>query len=131
MTRYRLSNRQRKELLVRGAELRIALPAPPEDADALAWSREVLPRDVAHMIVSADETELLVEPTIQVRRPETLTELLGAIVPETQARAWGVCVAAIVVTLRPADCRHPGRPEPQWPQDVIVEGRLLLGGDPE
>jgi len=59
---YRLSARQRKELIERGTCLHLAIPAPPRrDYDPLAFARLALP-EVKGLIVSAEEREVSVRP---------------------------------------------------------------------
>lgn len=119
---YHLSNRQRKELLVRGVRLRIALPVPPHDVDdPLDWARSVLASDVRDLAVQADECELAVAA---IRSPgDTLTSHLGAIVSEDDDRLIQY-VAAIVVTLEPANPRHDAH-SVQWPASVDYRGERL------
>ena len=117
---YTLSNRQRKELFVRSRPLDLALPAPPLDElpDPAAWARSVLPPDVAALVRSAEETEVLVAPQPADTAPATLNDLLGEIreAGGTGGR-WCVWVAVVAVRLAPAHLRH------------AVAGPLL-GGEP-
>lgn len=121
---YHLSNRQRKELLVRGAELSLALPVPlhPVD-DPLDWARSVLPTDLRDLAVSADEEEVFVNPDCP---PGGLAGLIGALVPEPDGATYVITVAVIVVTLQPATCRRRGS-KIQWPAEVLFRGRTIPG----
>lgn len=91
--RFRLSNRQRKEL-DRGAMLRIALPAPVhEPPDLRRWVRDSLPDVPPTWLRDISEREIVVRPG---------DGTLGTILKEEQLESlpedWLVlCVAVVVV----------------------------------
>ncbi len=122
---YRLSNQQRKKLLIRGTAIRIALPVPPYDyGDPLEWARSVLPEDVVPLAREASEQELYVSA---IRSPgDTLTQHLGHIIHEMLETSPVLVqvVIAIVVDLVPVSVR--GRDQKiQWPHKVLFLGQLL------
>lgn len=116
---YRLSNRQRKELLVRGQQLTILLPASADTSDqtpARDWAARLLPPDVAPLVHSADWDEAIVTPT---RDRAGLSRILGRILAEGDAaQHWHSVVIVCRVTLRPLDCRGVLE-RPQWPESVV------------
>jgi len=127
--KYHLSNRQRKEIFVRGAELTIALPLPIEDCDdVLAWARSVLGDVDSQDIAEAREDEVVVRAT--VRAESGLPKLLGKIVRDEERRApgeWHYAAAVILVTVRHAG-REPRRTytHPQWPGgSLLVDGQKI------
>jgi len=127
--KYHLSNRQRKEIYVRGAELTIALPLPVEDhEDLLAWARSVLgdvdPEDVAE----AREDEVIVHATL--RGENGLPKLIGKIVRNADDRLpgqWHYAAAVILVTIRHAGHEIRHAPDyPQWPGgSLVVDGHKI------
>lgn len=120
--RYELSDRQRKEILVRGSQLRIALPVPPYDLeDPLVWARDVLPADIRQLAISAEEAEIAVKAMRTTTAVPTLTSHLGEIV-EDDTHMYCQTVVVVVVTLRPQHCRRDF-PRVQWPLRVHYHGR--------
>lgn len=118
---YHLSNHQRREILVRGTELRIALPAPPKmPGGAKEWAKSVLESDIAGLVTVAEETELWVNPNSLV---DGLTGLIGEIT-EPSPTAFVICVVAIVVTLTPTNKRRQST-KPRWPVSVEFFGKQL------
>ena len=119
---YHLSNSQRKELLLRGQQIELALPVPPHRTpDPLAWARSVLPRDIAPLATAA-RVEALWVAAIRSPAPN-LTGHLGRIVPDPIGT---LCqrVQAVIVTLTPAD--HRGTREGlSWPLEVRFGDDLL------
>ena len=112
--KFRLSNNQRKNLLVRGQPLRIALPYPwDRQDDLLGWSRRVLDED-GGLIQSA--THDLVWVTHPVGTG--LASLMGAIChgqPFHDQLTWPI--AAVVCLLQPPhpiSVRHAPA-KVQWP----------------
>lgn len=124
---YHLSTAQRKSLLIQGQPITLLLPVPPiEIDDPLDWAQTVLPGDFRSLIRSAKEEEALVEPpAARSRLPQTITELIGAIADES-SRTWLITVIVIRVTLAPENPRHGAKP-PQWPANVTLDGKKLLG----
>lgn len=116
---YRLSNRQRKELLVRGQQLTILLPASADTSDdtsAREWAARLLPDDVAPLIHSAEWGEAIVTPS---HDRTGLSSVLGRILAEEEAaRHWHSVIIVARVVLRPHDCRGVME-RPQWPESVV------------
>ena len=128
---YHLSNRQRKELTQRAAELLIALPLPVEETgDLLAWARSVLANVDAQDVAAAEEGEIVVRPAVERTIPG-LAGVLGSIVPEretTRSDVWQYAMPVVLVTLRPAGkSRRHRYSHPQWPGgSVAVQGRVVF-----
>jgi hypothetical protein len=118
--KFRLSNRQRKELMIRGAELRIAIPAPAYEYDAAEYFARVV--DVGGAtIVSVEEDEMHVGlPTGRGDLSESDRRLGEPLVcdppPEILTGVWLVLVA----TLRGPDKVRRRYDRPIWP-GMIVE----------
>lgn len=114
---YRLSNRQAKELLVRGQQLVIYLPCPavPDPGDARDFARSSL--DVEqHLVDDADWVDVAVQPGAG---GEGLDGLLGQILTDEQAATrWHVTLVVCAATLIPPRCRG-SIDRPQWPGSVI------------
>lgn len=115
---FRLSNRQRKELLLRGTPLLIVLPAPrdcpDDDADVLKWARHALDEDKRY-VTRAYRDDVCVTP----HGGDGLAGVIGQIV---QGRADELCwwVDCILVELDPPTTpRHP-RSRSQWPAAAIT-----------
>lgn len=124
---YLLSNRQRKELMVRGRRLDLAIPSPLHKVpDLVEWAKAVLPTDVHQYVRSAERQAIVVTPRIDGTH-ETLTDVLGAIVvADGSPRRFTAQVIAVVVELSPDNARHSPI-DLQWPIDVVIDGRRLLG----
>lgn len=120
---YLLSNRQRKELFIRGSEIQIAIPAPIFEVDLVEYVEEVFAADVRPTIRSAVEDVVIVRPTSQ-RSGETLTEVLGAIQPDKVAEEHAergdllVTIEVIVVTLCQLETPRNRARSIQWPGEV-------------
>jgi hypothetical protein len=135
---YQLSNEQKKELLIKGRSVQIALPTPHEEPeDLVEWARSVLPRDLQPLVRTAELELVEVRPNLGTRR-NTLTELLGEIIsdiPEDedddrpQPEELTIWMDVCVITLAGNVPRDPdGQPlPPQWPLDVQLGRKLLLG----
>jgi len=119
MATYRLSNRQQKELLIRGQQLTIAVPAPDtDDADfERAFAERSLPEVSEHI------TDAWVQ-LLRVALPGTgdgISRLLGTIIsPHTIAShsQIEVSIEVVIITLRPTRCRGEIK-RVQWPGDKI------------
>ena len=127
---YVLSNGQRKELLVRGRPVLIALPAPPIDVeDPIDWARSMLPADLRGDVVSAEECEVRATPLRgRTHPPTTLTHLLGDIV-DVERTIWTACHQVVLVRLEHGKPRGPAT-SPMWPANVHVDGVPLLPVQP-
>lgn len=115
--RFDLSSRQRKALLERGQPIELALPYPTDQTDPLAWARSMLPDDVRHMAVSADEVEIIVRPTPGVGG---LAGVLGEIRDQHRAGDLGQRVIVLAVRISPPRPRHEPLPL-QWPASAQDE----------
>lgn len=130
MPHYLLSSNQQKELLIRKQKVKVALPAPPEDApDLVAWARSVLPRELSPLVRSAEQEIIEVVPKVySAPAPQqNLTDVLGAIVGPTPPAPGLLIIGvdAVVVLLAPDNPR--GGPAPmKWPGNVIIGGKKLI-----
>lgn len=124
---YTLSNGQRKELMVRGRPVMIALPAPPiEVDDPIDWAKSMLPADLRQCVVSAELREVRVDPTGSRENPPTvLPHIMGSIVTDDH-RGWTVCHVAVVVRLEHSRPTRGTATKLQWPAGVTVDGRPLI-----
>lgn len=127
MPTYLLSNKQRKELMVRGRRLDLALPLPQHPvADLVEWAQSVLPQDLRQYVRSARRATVMAAPKIGASQ-DTLTDVLGTIVHEKPPAWWWVTqILAVVVELAPEHTRHTAI-DLQWPLDVVIDDRRLLG----
>src|SRR3990167_8734167 len=108
-----LPNRQRKDLLIRGTSIKIALPCPP-GVVPLEYARSVL--DVEpELIVAAEEVEIDHAIPIKVKG-DGLTRILGDIDPTEGPTITSI---VIVATLEYGKVRHRS-PVVQWPAELIV-----------
>lgn len=121
---YHLSNGQKKELLIRGRRLRIALPVPPHEVDdPLDWVRSVLDETIAERVTHAVEDEVwCLAPSVTNRSDSTLSAHWGQIVSEPD-RKLCLRVVAVVVTLTPRNCRGT-RPGISWPSHLTFLGEV-------
>lgn len=102
MLGYRLSNRQKKELLVRDRVIEIAIPATadicargdPDSRHLRDWAAARL-ADIAQHIRAAELCDITVEP---MRGGEGLTAILGQI-SEPAAERLQLIVSVVAVTL--------------------------------
>lgn len=128
MIHYRLSNRQRKDLLLRGRPLAIALPIAEEVRDTLAVARRLLPEidgDIGALISHIDLATICVAP-ISGRDGEGLTALLGRIVDEPRHH-WCITHEVLIVEISPRRPRGTMLPL-QWPGAVLRDGEPLAAG---
>jgi hypothetical protein len=123
---FRLSNRQRKELYVRGRSLLIAVPLAGENyvaarRDPLAVARRLLP-DVDETIQSAElgAVEYLVPCSVRPA-PESLTAAIGPI-RKTADGGLGLRAEVLLVWLSHGEPRQTTAAW-QWPQSVVIDGQ--------
>ena len=113
---YRLSNRQQKELLVRGKILKIAIPYDEID-DCLDFAIDSLPEH-ADYVMEAEIIEMRVWPSGETNG---LIGLLGEIPKDNQpnkSSAITCKMLVVIATLEPA--RKPtGTMRIQWPAKVF------------
>lgn len=131
MVTYQLSNRQAKELMLRGATLDIALPAPYEDPDSwIRWARDSLPLHAAR-IVSAEPSVLRV--SFDSVAKSGLSGFLGRFVQggkEDGLLCWNVEV--VICRLVPPDNQKPRSSVGlQWPGSANVDGHIWPRVDKE
>lgn len=115
MKPFKLSNRQQKELGERSSELRIAIPHPPDDVDALEYTRESI--DVpGRWIREAEVLELTCYHAFGVTTSSAvMSSYLGDILHDDQDGSGILTfqVVAIVATIRQTNKpRH--RVRTQW-----------------
>jgi hypothetical protein len=89
----------------------------------------VLPTELRPLVTSARETEIEVAPWPPGRAGQSLTDILGSILPaeHPEQRKWVVRMLVIVTRLTPT--RLSGeKPLPlQWPVDVLIDGEPFMG----
>lgn len=121
---YSLSNRQRKELLVRGQSLRIAIPVGPDDVDPVQFARASLPED-HEWVTDAEIDEIMVS-----RSGATgLNGLIGQILDmeyeaALQIKRIPLFCNVVIATLTPPRLRGKVA-SIQWPGAAFIEGEQL------
>jgi hypothetical protein len=114
---FRLSNAQKKELKIRGAELRLAIPVIAECDTPLTVARLALPEDAAS-IVDAYNSLVTVQPKPVGDAPNSLAMVLGQIIDDEHDElrdGLHVDICVIVVVL--CDVPKPRATKRlQWPQ---------------
>lgn len=119
---FRLSNNQKKDLLIRAQPLRIVLPAPrdvPDNpAELLTWARDALRESRAH-VKKVWRDDICILPN----GGDGLSGIIGQI---AQGQPEGLCwwIDCIVCDLDPIGTkpRH-GRSQAQWPGAAVTEKR--------
>jgi hypothetical protein len=128
MYTYYLSNRQRKELLVRQAEICVAIPwmydDPRDECEPRTFVLHALEGIEPHWLRSAEEVDVVVNPLMG---GDGLTGLLGRIVDDTDPGPprYSVLIAAVVATLRAGPVRHFIE-RVQWVGDVRLAHGVRL-----
>ena len=127
MTEYfKLSGRQRKQLLERGAVVRVAIPLPlhwPDvstDHELRSYVVKMLPEDVVHERIKSVE-EMLVGVIPNMGKDATAAGIMGRIIIGKEAQERMHMTVSVVV----ADlcCEETPRNPPtriQWPGDVSL-----------
>lgn len=119
MQHYRLSNRQQKELILRGQELTIAIPyTDDEPSDPAGFIRESLPELPSDIEIRDAATELVLSRMIP-GNPDTVAGRIGAITDHVLPSDICVQIAAVVATLHPPRCRG-AMPKIQWPGAFVA-----------
>lgn len=125
---YDLSSRQRKELIERGRNLRIALPLPEQwqdRDDPLAYARSVLRGIDRAWVRSADIIELpVVAPLGHAGGgpPSSLAGLWGSIAGDGECETKFVFLV-IAIEARISSSDSPRREgHVQWPAAIVVDG---------
>jgi hypothetical protein len=125
LIRYRLSNAQRKELLVRGGLIVIALPLHPSEID---WADAADPSELAEFAAASIEGATLdqvrrvaiVDLIVGASSGEGLTGCLGAIFGEpSPSNLQRLCPALVVDLCATAKPRHQSQ-RPQWPASALI-----------
>jgi hypothetical protein len=116
---YQLSNRQRKELLVRNVPLQIAIPLQEEySIDPLDFARVSLPDD-AEWIVAAEIGDVY---AVQCG-VSGLTGVFGQIVDYEQALDMRKVPLSIIVVVAQLACKPRAKPLPVlWPAKAFIDG---------
>jgi hypothetical protein len=122
--KYHLSNGQKKDLLLQGRRVTIALPVPPHEIDdPIDWARSVLDEDIAERVTHAVEDEVwCLAPSVTNRSDATLSSHWGRVVIDPD-RKLCLRVVAVVVTLTPRNCRGT-RPGISWPSHLTFLGEV-------
>lgn len=122
--KYHLSNGQKKDLILQGRRVTIALPVPPHEIDdPIEWARSVLDEDAAECVTLAVEDELwCLAPSVTNRSDATLSAHWGQIVTEPD-RKLCIRVVVVLVTLTPRNCRGT-RPGISWPSHLTFLGEV-------
>jgi hypothetical protein len=116
---YRLSTRQRKDLLARAQTLRIALPAPADDPpDWVAWARSALDPLDQEYVTAAEVDVLTVRPPMG---RDGLASVIGDITTDDHA---GLCwrVEVVIVTLEPLGGARHAAGQVRWPGSARIAG---------
>lgn len=121
MTQYRLSNRQQKELLIRGQQIRIAIPVDPESdsSDSGVWyAKQSLPEHAEYVTGTLTQSITVALPPRDV--PGTIGTL-GDICDarhRPESHQIPVAVEVVIVTLTPPSMRGE-MPRVMWPGWVL------------
>jgi hypothetical protein len=120
---YILSNRLRKELLVRGCPIQVAIPLGIDlDVDPLAFAEAALPEE-SEWITQAEAGDVYV-----FHSPSTnLTKLLGQICEYDWAVQYGhlpISVNVVLATLTPPRPRN-AMIGPVWPGKAFIDGKEI------
>lgn len=118
--KYRLSNNQRKGLLVRGEQLQIALPLPydwPDEATPQQLRQFVadhLPEITNEQLIAVREQDLCIHPAVGVFRNSN--PHLPRIVEDHSE--WHMVVLVAVATIRAVNPPRHINSRIQWPGDI-------------
>ena len=120
--KYHLSNGQKKDLLLQGRRVTIALPVPLHEIDdPIDWAHSVLDEDAAERVTHAIEDEVwCLAPAVTNRSDFTLSAHWGSITREPDGNLC-LRVVVVVVTLTPRNCRGV-RPGISWPSHLTFLG---------
>jgi hypothetical protein len=121
MLTYRLSDRQKKELLIRGQVLEIAIPCNHPDCDPVSYACDAIPEH-SGQVVSAEIADLAVWRTANAS--PGFTGLMGHISSERNqpsSRAIEYTVVVVIATLQ-AEQKPRGRVALAWPGKAFRNG---------
>lgn len=127
MLTYTLSNRQRKELLVRGRPLQIAIPLGPDDVDPIGWARASLPED-EEWIESAECAEIIACASGTSGLNGMLGEIQDDYATALRKRLPPMCISVVIATLVPPSIRN-GTMQIQWPGRAWIDGEEIGRGN--
>jgi hypothetical protein len=119
--RFRLSTAQRKDLLIRGIPLRIALPAPADDPpDWFPWAKRALGEEGIYLRNVVVESILVAPPS-----GGGLTGVIGRIVHDEDSNAENLTwlIEVVLCDLNPPTKPRHRRKRPQWPQSAEHNGQ--------
>lgn len=121
MLTYRLSDRQKKELLIRGQILEIAIPCNHSDCDPVAYACDALPEHSGH-VVSAEIADLAVWRTSNAS--PGFGGLMGHIsTDKNQPSAKAIeCTVVVVIATLQAEQKPRGRVALAWPHRAYRNG---------
>ena len=123
--RYRLSNRQLKDLRIRSTQITIALPLHPCEADELESATEQQLRTFVALSIeglTADNVRSaeLCDLTVGPGTGGGLTEMLGTIFTEATPERFLRYVGAIVTTIAVDTNPRYKQDVPQWPLMAMI-----------
>lgn len=129
---YRMSNRQRKELLIRHCPVLLALPMGRDDDwirarnDAAGLAADLLP-EVKHLIRRAIIGSVSVHPPGD-GDVTTLTTLIGAIDsrPGTPKPGNVMCRHEVLLVWLGVDQLRHAVAGAQWPENLLIDGKPIL-----
>lgn len=121
MLTYRLSDRQKKELLIRGQVLEIAIPCNYTECDPVAYACDALPEHAGH-VVSAEVADLAVWRTANAS--PGFSGMMGHIssaANQPSSRAIEYTVVVVIATLQ-AEQKPRGGVALAWPGKAYRDG---------
>lgn len=116
MQKYRLSNRQQKELVIRGQELKIVVPIGDHDVDLSQYVRQSIPELPSEVDLSCEIVNQPVALPPISDDPSLTSSVLGVVLDgrDLQNQQVAISVRCCLVTITPPRCR--GRlNRTQWP----------------
>ncbi len=113
---FRLSNRQRKDLMIRQVSLKIVLPVPSEDPpNWKRWARQMLP-DEAASIAHVSEPQSIPVACSSVADADGLADYIGRLDITPDDQRLQIMVEVVVVTLTPPGSKVRHRSSKlEWP----------------
>lgn len=117
---YRLSNRQQKELVIRGQELKIIIPIPPTaPGNLIEIAERSLPELPADVEISC-AVDLVAVALPGGGPSDSAGATLGRIIGENKPRQSDIVVqiSCVVATLTPPRCRGSVKKR-QWPGYIL------------
>lgn len=122
MIKYSLSNRQQKELLIRGQTLRIAIPihVDGDDHDWLGYARRSMIADHAQYISGAEPDVLWTDLSHGIGGTG-VSSVLGRIVDYANDARLPVSVEVVICELTPPVTPRGAQPL-QWPGRLEIDG---------